>query len=280
MSTLRNEMLQVMQQRNFSPRTIRNYLSCLSSLAKHYHKSPDLLTVKQINDFLHYCITDKGLSNSLINQTIGALKVLFVNVLRRPWEALDFPRPRPEKRLPSVLSKDEVARIIKVTRNLKHRTIIMLAYSAGLRMGEILSLTPSDIDSQRMQILVRQAKGHKDRNVILSHQVLLQLRVYWKEFRPRVYLFEGYPGSKPYSARSVQNSFKRSVKLAGITRQVSFHTLRHSFATHLVEDGTDVVIIQRLLGHSCLRTTSVYLHLQNYDINKVKSPLENLNLQL
>jgi site-specific recombinase XerD len=277
MSTLRDQMLQVMQQKNYSPRTIKSYLSCLTQLSRHYGKSPELLSVQQINDFLHHSVTDKGLSNSLINQTIGALRVLFVNVLKREWQMLDFPRPRPEIHLPSVLSKEEIARLIQVTRNLKHRTIIMLAYSAGLRLNEVLSLKPADIDSQRMQIIIRQGKGHKDRTVILSMQILHQLRAYWKAYKPLVYLFEGERPSQPYSQRSVQYLLKRSVRLAGITKSVSFHTLRHSFATHLVEDGVDVIIIQRLLGHRSLRTTTVYLHLQNYDINKIKSPLDTLN---
>jgi site-specific recombinase XerD len=277
MSTLRDQMLQVMQQKNYSPRTIKSYLSCLTQLSRHYGKSPELLSVQQINDFLHHSVTDKGLSNSLINQTIGALKVLFVNVLKREWQMLDFPRPRREMHLPAVLSKDEIARLIQVTRNLKHRTIIMLAYSAGLRLNEVLSLKPADIDSQRMQIIIRQGKGHKDRTVILSMQILHQLRAYWKAYKPLVYLFEGDRPSQPYSQRSVQQLLKRSVRLACITKSVSFHTLRHSFATHLVEDGVDVIIIQRLLGHRSLRTTTVYLHLQNYDINKIKSPLDTLN---
>lgn len=278
MSTLRNQMLQVMQQRNFSENTIRTYLGCLSSLAKHFNKSPDLLTVKQINEYLHYCITVKGLSNSMINQTIGSLRVLDIYVLKREWNPIDFPRPRSEKHLPSVLSKDEVERIIKVTKNLKHKAIIMLAYSAGLRLNEILRLRAEDFDSSRMQVLVKQSKGHKDRNVILSEKVLSVLRDYWKIYRPITYLFESYIPGRPYSERSVQNLFNRSVERAGITKPVSFHTLRHSFATHLVEDGVDVIIIQRLLGHSNLKTTSVYLHLQNYDINQVKSPLDNLHL--
>jgi integrase/recombinase XerD len=151
----------------------------------------------------------------------------------------------------------------------------MLAYSAGLRMSEVINLKPADIDSQRMQILVRQGKGHKDRNVILSEVVLEQLRIYYKAYKPGVYLFEGHKYGLPYSERSIQEVFKRSLRRADINK---FHTLRHSFATHLVEDGVDVVIIQRLMGHRNLRTTSGYLHLQHYDINKIKSPLDTLKV--
>lgn len=279
MSTLRNQMLQVMQQKNFSENTISTYLGCLSSLAKHFNKSPDLLTVEQINEYFRRCLIEKKFSGSTIRQTIGALRILYVYVLKRNWNKIDFPSPKAEKKFPNILSKDEVKSIINVTKNLKHKTLIMLAYSTGLRLGEILKLKPEDIDSKRMQILVKQAKGHKDRNVILSPLILTQLRVYWKEYQPVNYLFEGSIRNRKYSKRSAQNLFKRSVQLAGIKRKVSFHTLRHSFATHLVEDGVDVIIIQRLLGHTTLKTTSVYLHLQNYDISKVQSPLDTLILQ-
>lgn len=277
MSRLREQMLRVMQQKNFSQSTITNYLSRIHHLALYFHKSPDHLTRDQISDYIHYCITEKNCSMPLINQLISALKILYVYVLEREWHDIDFPRPRQEKRLPEVLSKEEMGRIIRFTRNLKHRTIIMLAYATGLRLSEIIHLKPSDIDSKRMQINVRQAKGHKDRNVMLSELLLEQLRVYWRAYKPCIYLFEGDREGLPISERTLGKFFKQTVKQAGINRHVTFHTLRHSFATHLVEDGVEIVVIQRLLGHSNLRTTSVYLHLQHYDINKVKSPLDTLN---
>lgn len=173
MSKLRDQMLQVMQQTNFSPNTIRTYISCLVGLSKHYNKSPDELSVQQINDFLHYCSTEKGLSNSMINQTIGALKFLTINVLKREWKSLDIPRPKREKRLPDILSKEEVSKIISVTKNLKHKTLIMLAYSAGLRLNEALNLVLSDIDSQRMQIIVRQAKYTALQPILLRMELIL-----------------------------------------------------------------------------------------------------------
>ena len=278
MKNLREKMLQVMQQKNFSPRTIATYLVCVSNLAKHYNQSPDLLTVKQVNDYLHHLIMHKHVSKSLVNQTISAYKLLKVNVLKKKWRSLDFPRPKREKYLPTVLSKEEVARIISATTNLKHKTLIILTYSAGLRISEVINLKLTDINSDRMQINIRQGKGHKDRSIMLSEAVLLQLRTYWKTYRPMIYLFEGYRNGTPYSTRSAQDLFKRSVTLAKIKRHVTFHTLRHSFATHLVESGVDVVVIQRLLGHSNLHTTSVYLHLQNYDINNIRSPFDDLVL--
>ncbi len=278
MKNLREKMLQVMQQKNFSPRTIATYLVCVSNLAKHYNQSPDLLTVKQVNDYLHHLIMHKHVSKSLVNQTISAYKLLKVNVLKKKWRSLDFPRPKREKYLPTVLSKEEVARIISATTNLKHKTLIILTYSAGLRISEVINLKLTDINSDRMQINIRQGKGHKDRNIMLSEAVLIQLRTYWKEYRPMVYLFEGYLNGTPYSERSAQGLFKKSVALAKIKRHVTFHTLRHSFATHLVENGVDDVVVQRLLGHNNLHTTSVYLHLQNYNINDIRSPFDNLVL--
>jgi len=272
-------MLQVMQQKNFSENTIRTYIGCLGSMAKNLNKSPDLLTVSEINEYFLRSFVGKKLGGSAIRQTIGALKILYVYVLKRNWNKIDFPRPKAEKKYPNILSKEDVKSIINVTRNLKHKTLIMLAYSSGLRLGELLNLRLEDIDSKRMQILVKQAKGHKDRNVILSPLILTQLRIYWKEYQPVNYLFEGFSRNRKYSYRSAQNIIKRSVQLAGIKRKVTFHTLRHSFATHLVEDGVDVIIVQRLLGHTTLKTTSVYLHLQNYDISKVQSPLDTLILQ-
>jgi len=278
MKNLREQMLQVMQQRNFSPRTIKTYLSCMSQMTKHYNTSPDLLTVKQVNAYLLYLIKDLKRSKSLVNQVIGAYKLLTVYVLKRKWKEFDIPRPKRERRLPTVLSKEEVIRIIKATRNLKHKTFIMLTYSAGLRLNEVLNLKLSDINSDRMQIMIRQAKGHKDRNVMLSGPILEQLRVYWKEYRPAVYLFEGCKSHRPLSGRSAQELFQKSVKLAGIRRHVTLHTLRHSFATHLVENGVDIIVVQRLLGHSYLSTTSGYLHLQNYDVNGISSPIDDLAL--
>jgi site-specific recombinase XerD len=278
MKNLREKMVQVMQQRNFSERTIKTYLSCISQMSKHYKKSPDLLTVKQVNDYLLYLIKDMKRSKSLVNQVIGAYKLLTVYVLKRKWKEFDIPRPKRERRLPTVLSKEEVSRIIKVTTNLKHKTLIMLTYSAGLRVGEVLNLKLTDINSNRMQIMIRQAKGHKDRNVMLSELILKQLRIYWKEYRPAVYLFEGYKSHQPYSTRSSQELFKKSVRIAGIRRHVTMHTLRHSFATHMVEKGVDIHVVQRLLGHSYISTTSGYLHLQNNDINGTSSPIDDLAL--
>jgi len=250
----------------------------MSQMTKHYNTSPDLLTVKQVNAYLLYLIKDLKRSKSLVNQVIGAYKLLTVYVLKRKWKEFDIPRPKRERRLPTVLSKEEVIRIIKATRNLKHKTFIMLTYSAGLRLNEVLNLKLSDINSDRMQIMIRQAKGHKDRNVMLSGPILEQLRVYWKEYRPAVYLFEGCKSHRPLSGRSAQELFQKSVKLAGIRRHVTLHTLRHSFATHLVENGVDIIVVQRLLGHSYLSTTSGYLHLQNYDVNGISSPIDDLAL--
>lgn len=266
-----------MQLKGYSQSTIHSYIVTLIQLSKYYNTSPDLLSVEQIRDFLQFKITEKKLSKSWLNQTVSALKILFCDVLNREWNPLDIPRARREKKLPIVLSREEVGQIIKVTKNLKHRALIMLIYSSGLRLGEARNLKPSDIDSQRMQVRVVQGKGFKDRYSILSPVALDLLRIYWTKYRPQTWLFETQPG-KAICQRSVQQLFHKALKKAGIHKPASLHSLRHSFATHLMEQGVSLPIIQQLLGHKSLRTTSVYLHVQQYSILAVKSPLDTLTL--
>ena len=274
MSKLREQMLLLMQQKNYSDHTVKLYVHGISSLSKFYNLTPAVITTDQVNMYLQHCINEKKCSSSYINQLISAVKFLHVYVLKKEWKGINIPRPRREKKLPVVLSTKEVAHLISATVNQKHKTIIMLAYSSGLRISEVQHLIPKDIDSSRMLINVRQGKGHKDRQVILSPFMLEQLRNYFLQYRPGTYLFEGEKRNQPIAIRTLQNGFKQGLAKSSINKKASFHTLRHSFATHLVEQGTDIVIIQRLLGHTSLKTTSVYLHLQNFDLRKVKSPLD------
>lgn len=269
-------MLQEMRIRNYSERSIRNYICCLSQLSVYYHSSPDLLTIEQIKSYLHYCVTVKQSSASTINQIIGAVRILFTDVLQRPWEPIKLKRARKDKKLPVVLSKQEVAALFAVLTNLKHKAIFVTAYSSGLRLDEVRMLKPCDIDSDRMQIRVENGKGKKDRFTVLSAGALEVLRSYYQGFRPKNYLFEGCVPGKPISHRTIQKVFYGTAIKAGITKRVSFHTLRHSFATHLLEQGTNLRLIQQLLGHNALRTTSVYLHLSCFDPKEVKSPFDNL----
>ena len=277
MSTLRNKMIQQMELKGYSKNTINAYIDCLAGLSKHYNISPDLLSVDQIREFIHYKLREKKLSKSWMNQTISALKILFCDVLRRDWNGLDIPRPRREKKLPVVLSKAEVSKIINTPRNLKHKAFLMVTYSAGLRLHEVCNLKIGDIDSQRMLIRVVQAKGAKDRYTILSPITLSLLREYWKVYRVKTFLFETKENTA-VSSRMAQHIFKNALGKSGVKRQVGIHSLRHSFATHLLEQGVSLPIIQQLLGHTSLKTTSIYLHVQEYSILAVKSPLDTLSL--
>ena len=269
-------MLQEMQIRNYSERSIRSYIHCLGRLSLYYKCSPDLLSIDQVKSYLHYCVTEKQESTSTLNQIISAVRILFVDVLHRPWEPLKIKRPRRDKKLPVVFSKQELTVFFAGIKNLKHNAIFATAYSSGLRISEVRMLKPKDIDSDRMQICVRSGKGRKDRFTILSVKTLEVLRTYYQKFRPKNYLFEGRISSEPISLRTIQKVFTDAALKAGITKAVSFHSLRHSFATHLLEQGTNLRMIQHLLGHNSLRTTSVYLHLSCFDPKDVSSPFDNL----
>ena len=267
-------MLQHMQLRNYSPRTIDCYLCSISCLAKHYHCSPEQLSTEQIKAYLHHCIRDKHFSVSSINQLISALKILLVDILGKEWKIFNIPRPRNEKKLPVVFSRQEIVTLLNAVTNLKHKAIISLAYASGLRLNEVRMLKPEDIDSQRMQIRIVHGKGNKMRMVLLSATCLDLLRHYYKQYRPKIWLFEGLEPGHPIHPRTIEHQFHRYVSRAGIKKGVSFHSLRHSFATHLLEQGTNLRVIQQLLGHHSLKTTSVYLHLSNLDMSTLLSPLD------
>ncbi|HYI78204.1 MAG TPA: site-specific integrase [Chryseolinea sp.] len=269
-------MLQEMQIRNYSPRTVVSYVHCIERMSVYFNSSPELLSVEQIKSYLHYCVTKRRESASTLNQLISAVRILYTDVLQRQWEPLKLKRPRREKQLPVVLSTQEVSHLIGCVINLKHKMILAVAYSAGLRINEVRCLELTDVDSDRMQIRVRNGKGKKDRFTLLSTKTLDQLREYYKVFRPRKYLFEGYRVGEPIHVRTVGHIFNKALKLSGIKKEVSFHTLRHSFATHLLEQGTNLRMIQQLLGHNSLRTTSVYLHLSRFDPAQVVSPFDSL----
>lgn len=264
-----------MQTRNYSQRSIDTYLHMLCELEEYHKSSIDEISSDQVKDFLHYSISERDLSVSYMNQVISAVKILQRDVLGRSWESIRIMRPRGIKKLPVVLSKEEVKSIIETTRNLKHRAILAVIYSAGLRISEVINLRPSDIDSNRNQIRV-QGKGNKYRYTLLSVKTLDLLRIYWLAYRPQQYLFEGQRKGKPVSRGTIQKVFKESCKRAGIKKQATIHSLRHSFATHLLENGVNLKIIQSLLGHSSLRTTSIYLHVTRHDLAMVKSPFDEI----
>jgi site-specific recombinase XerD len=271
--TLRREM----RLRNYSHKTIKSYQSCIRSLVQHFKpRHPRDLTNDDLRAFLIFLIEREERAPSTINQMINALRFLYVDLYKRQMQLGDLPRPKKERKLPEVLSEEEVLRILNAVDNLKHKTILMLVYSAGLRVGEVVRIRISDIDEQRGLIHLHKAKGAKDRYTILSSSFLGTLAEYLREYRPREFLFEGQDGRRHYSERSVQAVFQRAAKDAGITKHVSVHSLRHSFATHMLEAGTDLRYIQELLGHSSSKTTEIYTHVSKKSIGKITSPLDRL----
>jgi site-specific recombinase XerD len=249
----------------------------LIQLSKYYNVSPDQLTRDQFLTYLYYLVEEKQVSAVTLNQLISAYKILLVDVLRREWEDFSIRRPKLDKKLPVVLSGEEVKRILDNISNIKHRTFISLIYSCGLRLDELCHLKVSDIDSTRMQIHIRLGKGGKDRFVMLSEKILLMLREYWKKYRPCVYLFEGATKGEAISRRTVQHTFSEAVIRSGINKRPCVHTLRHSFATRLLEKGVNLIAIQKLLGHSNVKTTTIYTHLQSSPAS-IKSPFDDLEI--
>jgi integrase/recombinase XerD len=263
-----------MEIRNYSPRTIRTYTALLATASKYFHQSPDKISIDQLKNYLHYCTKERGLSVSTLNQTINAFRILFQDVLGLDWEKIKIKRPRKNKHLPVILSKEEVSKMIEVTDNLKHKAIMALLYSSGIRRNELLKMRPADIDSKRMLIRIPNGKGNKSRETLLAHNTLDILRKYYRRYHPYKYLFESYRPGIPYSATSVSKFIKRAAIRAGVAKPVCIHSFRHAFATHLLEQGANLKVIQRLLGHTSMRTTSVYLHLARTDYKNVKSPFD------
>lgn len=275
MGKLRDQMEMDMRLRRFSPKTITCYLACMKGVAKHFRKSPAELGDEEIRAYLHYLMEERKASQSVLVQTYSALKFFFENTLQKQWNAIRIPRCKQRRKLPGVLTREEVESILSATKNLKHRAILMTLYSAGLRIGEVTRLKVSDIESGRMMIRVNEGKGLKDRYTLLGERNLEILRRYWKAYRPLEWLFPGRNASDPVSISAIQRVFKTSLAKAGIKKKASVHTLRHCFATHLLESGTDLYYIQRLLGHKSAGTTSVYLHITGKDIGKIKSPIDS-----
>ena len=264
---------QKLEMKRYARNTAETYCGCFARFIKHF---PNVKLIEiQEEDIKTYIqrLIQNGLSNSTINQSINSIKFYYEVVLGMPNRFYDVERPRPQEKLPEIISKEEVKEMINRTYNLKHQSIISLLYSAGLRRGELLNLKITDIDSKRMTVRVAQGKGKKDRYSILSEQLLLKLRLYFKEYRPEKYLFEGKPGC-PYSASSVVKIVRKAAQAAKINKTVKPHTLRHSFATHLLEAGTDLRYIQILLGHNSTKTTEIYTHVATNTFKTIKNPLD------
>jgi site-specific recombinase XerD len=265
-----------MRMRDYSQHTIAAYVSGVYRLANHYHKSPDKLGQEEIRAFLLDLVEQKKVAWSYYKQVLAALRFFYRYVLRRGEVVEDVRGPRPEKRLPVVLSAQEVARFFEAIPSLKHRTILMLAYGAGLRIGEAVRVRLSDIDRQRKVIRVQQGKGKKDRYTILSPAMLEMLDRYCWAARPEDLLFTTRFKDRPITDSTVQHACIQARQDAGIDKRVSPHTLRHSFATHLLEAGTDLRVIQVLLGHASPKTTAIYTHVSTALIGKTVSPLDGL----
>ena len=271
-------MMQELTLKKYSEHTIRNYRTEFTRLLKLLEKTPvSDLTEEQIRSYLLWLIEKKSYSESAVHTAINAIKFYFEKVLHNKRVVYYIPRPTKPQQLPRVHAKVKVGDMIMQSNNLKHRCMLMLAYAAGLRVSEIVHLEIADIDSSRMTIFIKRAKGKKDRLVGLSQVLLENLRNYFKEYRPVRYLFEGRPGEQ-YSVRSLQMIYADVKKKAGVHMKGGIHTLRHSYATHLLESGTDIRVIQELLGHNSIKTTVRYTHVSVKNIQQVKSPLDDLNL--
>jgi len=279
-SPLRQKMTEDLQIRNYSPHTIEAYLRCVANFAKHFGKSPDLLTPNHVREYQLFLVQQRKVSWSTVVQTVCALRFFYQQTLGRKWMLEFIPYPRRVKKLPLALSQAEILTLLQATTNLKHHTILATLYATGLRASEVANLRLSDIDSNRQMIVVRQGKGHKDRLVLLSPKLLELLRRYWQTYKPRPYLFEGDIPGRPINRCSIHFICQHAAAAAKISKPVSPHTLRHSFATHLLEAGTDLRTIQLLLGHSSLRTTAIYLHISNSALRSTTSPLDLLPTNL
>ncbi len=260
----------------YSPNSIRTYLSTLTVLIKDFKGlHPKDIPIERIEKYILYCIEHKKISQSHQKQLVATITLFYKEALNIHLNLKYLYPKRTESKLPQVLSKEDVQKIIQSTKNLKHKTILALIYSAGLRLSECIHMKISSIDSKRMSIRIENGKGKKDREVMLSQSLLVLLKSYYKEYRPKNYLFEGQ-NNEMYSARSVQLVFMQALKLANVTKRASVHSLRHSFATHLLEDGIDIRYIQVLLGHKNISTTQIYTHVATNQLRNIKSPLDKI----
>ncbi len=276
MTTLRQRMTDDLRLRNRSLRTINTYLACVAHFARHFGKSPELLGLEEIRQYQVYLVEQRRVSWSYFNQSVCALRFLYRHTLSRDWVVAHIPFPRQPKKLPVILSQAEVIRFLEAIKKLKFRAILMTAYATGLRLSEVTHLRVSDIDSQRLVIRVRQGKGQKDRYVMLSPKLLEVLRLYWRSERPATWLFPSLRKDQPINHSVVQRACRRAGLDAGLSKPVTVRMLRHCFATHLVETGTDIRIIQSLLGHSHISTTQIYTHVSAKTVRATESPLDLL----
>jgi integrase/recombinase XerD len=279
MSPLRRRLVEDMQIRNLTPNTQRAYVGQVVQLARHFRKSPDLLGPDEIRTYLIHLIQQRHLAASSVIVAVAAFRFFYTVTLKRSWViADDIPAGRQGTKLPVVLSQDEVARLLAAVDNLKHRMVLTVCYATGLRISEAVRLTPAAIDSKRMVIRVEQGKGRKDRYVMLSPKLLDMLRTYWDRTRPGEWLFPGRWPGEPISPSSIESTCREVRQRCGIGKPVTPHSLRHAFAVHLLEAGTNLRTIQLLLGHRNLATTARYLMIATDKVCATVSPLDTLDV--
>jgi site-specific recombinase XerD len=275
MTPLRKRYIDDLRLRNFSPGTVKVYVHEVEKFARHFGRSPRELSQEDIRAYLVHLI-ERGLARGTCVVVRNALRHLFTDTLGRPDCMEKLPRSKRERRLPEVLSREEVRRLFSVVTNLKQKALFMVAYDSGLRLSEIRNLRVEDVDSQRMVIRVRQGKGKKDRYARLTPHLLKVLREYWQAYRPETLLFPGAHPNKTYDLATPGQLLKKACRRAGITKRVSMHTLRHTFATHLLEAGTDLRVIQHLLGHGRIQTTVIYTHVSTDKLRTAPSLMDKL----
>jgi len=276
MTELRQRMTQELRLRNFADNSIRSYIRAVRQYAEYFARSPDLLNQEHLRKYLLYLLEEKKVAQGTYNQAVAAIRFFYREIVKQPDIVKGVCFSKKEKKLPVVLSQDEVRRFFAALCSLKHRAILMTSYGAGLRVTEAVSLHVHDIDSQRMLIRVREGKGKKDRYVGLPKTLLRVLREYWKAAKPKDFLFPGRGRTGHITRVAVYNACKDAMHSAGIRKNVSPHTMRHCFATHLLEEGTDVRTIQLLLGHKSVMTTALYTHVSQDTIRKTQSPLDRI----